>query len=75
MSLNDSSIELARTPPADFYTDPAQFAREGHSVLRRCWQYVGHRAQLPAHGDYFTTRLADEPLLLLNVSVAGPVTL
>jgi choline monooxygenase len=66
MSLNDSSIELARTPPADFYTDPAQFAREGHSVLRRCWQYVGHTGQLRSHGEYFTTRIGREPLLLLR---------
>jgi choline monooxygenase len=61
-----AQVEQARTPPAAFYIDPAQLHDERSSVLRRCWQYVGHRAQLPAHGDYFTTRLADEPLLLVN---------
>jgi choline monooxygenase len=35
-------------------------------VLRRSWQYVGRTAQLRSSGDYFTTRILDEPLLFLN---------
>jgi choline monooxygenase len=66
MSAANDSILFARTPPASFYLDPAQLAREPAAALARSWQYVGHTGQLRAHGDYFTTRVGREPLLMLR---------
>jgi choline monooxygenase len=57
---------LARTPAAAFYTDPGRLARELATVFRRSWQYVGHASQLVRPGDYFTARIAHEPLVLVN---------
>ena len=61
-----ADVARARTPPASFYTDPARLGRELSTVIACSWQYVGHRGQLQAHGDYFTTQLAREPLLLVR---------
>jgi choline monooxygenase len=66
MSARDATIEFARTPPAAFYTDPQQLEREASTAFMRSWQYVGHTGQLRAHGEYFTTRVGHEPLLLLR---------
>jgi choline monooxygenase len=54
------------TPAATFYIDPAQFKEERATVLACSWQLVGHAAQLEKPGDYFTTMLGREPLLLTN---------
>ena len=57
----------ARGPfPARFYTDPAVSAREIERIFARTWQVVGHREQLAKPGDFFTTELLGEPLLLVR---------
>ncbi|HLQ12429.1 MAG TPA: aromatic ring-hydroxylating dioxygenase subunit alpha [Steroidobacteraceae bacterium] len=65
-SIESPEVALACTPPASFYTDPARLARERATVFRRSWQYVGHATQLARPGDYFTARIAHEPLVLVN---------
>ena len=55
-----------KTPPAPFYIDPARLVAEHATVFARSWQLVGHAAQLARPGDYFTTRLGNEPLLFTN---------
>jgi choline monooxygenase len=55
-----------KTPPAEFYIDPARLALEHERVFARSWQLVGHVGQLQHPGDYFTTRLGKEPLLFTN---------
>ena len=62
----DADIGRARTPPANFYIDPTRLAAEYRSAFARSWQYVGHTGLLPAHGDYFTTQIGPEPLLLVR---------
>jgi len=54
------------TPPAEFYTDPERLVVERDRVFARSWQLVGHVGQLQRPGDYFTTRLGNEPLLFTN---------
>jgi choline monooxygenase len=54
------------TPTASFYMDPARLHTEQQEVFARSWQLVGHVAQLAQSGDYFTTRLGGESLLLTN---------
>src|SRR6188474_3663480 len=48
-----------KTPPAQFYIDPARLATERERVFARSWQIVGHVGQLANPGDYFTTRLGN----------------
>lgn len=54
------------TPPAAFYVDPARLELERETVFARSWQLVGRADQLAQPGDYFTTQLGNEPLLLTN---------
>ena len=59
-------IARARTPEAAFYTDAGAYARELDQVIGRSWQLAGHAAQLAEPGDFFTTEICGEPLLVVN---------
>lgn len=61
-------VESAWTLPAALYTDPAVFAAEKERVFARTWQVVGHAHQVANAGDYFTTELVSEPLLIVRGS-------
>jgi choline monooxygenase len=64
----DSDIARAWTLPSNLYTDEEVFAAEKKRIFERAWQVVGHRDQVANPGDYFTTELAGEPLLLVRGS-------
>jgi phenylpropionate dioxygenase-like ring-hydroxylating dioxygenase large terminal subunit len=46
------------------YTDPAVFAEESRRIFRRVWLWLGHESQLARPGDFFTTRLAGERIIV-----------
>ncbi|QGX97593.1 aromatic ring-hydroxylating dioxygenase subunit alpha [Roseovarius faecimaris] len=52
--------------PAEYYTSPAFLAHEADNVLRRDWMCVGHVGELRNKGDYFTTDLLGEELLVVR---------
>jgi choline monooxygenase len=60
----DSDIARAWTLPSSLYTAPDVFAAEKERIFGRTWQVVGHRDQVANAGDYFTTELVGEPLLI-----------
>jgi choline monooxygenase len=62
----DPDISRAWSLPAQFYTDDAIFAQERDKIFACTWQVVGHRHQLANPGDFFTTELQGEPLLLVR---------
>jgi len=62
----DSDISCAWSLPAACYTDPGVFTQEKERIFARTWQLVGHGAQLAKAGDFFTTDLSGEPLLLVR---------
>jgi choline monooxygenase len=62
----DADISRAWSIPALFYTDPEVGARERDRIFARTWQVVGHHEQLLKAGDFFTTELLGEPLLLVR---------
>jgi choline monooxygenase len=68
--LESLSIEQdpsrAWTLPAELYTDVAVYAAEKDKIFSRTWQVVGHHNQVENPGDYFTTELAGEPLLIVR---------
>jgi choline monooxygenase len=59
-------VEKAWTLPSSLYTDPAVFALEREKIFARAWQVVGHAHQVANPGDYFTTELVGEPLLVVR---------
>src|SRR5689334_4377266 len=59
-------VENAWTLPSAVYTDAAVFAAEKDRIFARTWQVVGHAHQVANPGDYFTTELMGEPLLVVR---------
>jgi choline monooxygenase len=64
----DPDISRAWTLPATLYYDPTTAATENEKIFSRTWQIVGHHDQVLKPGDYFTTHLGDEPLLIARGS-------
>jgi phenylpropionate dioxygenase-like ring-hydroxylating dioxygenase large terminal subunit len=48
------------------YTDPKVFELEMERIWGRAWLYVAHESQIPEKGSYFTTTLAQQPVLLVR---------
>jgi len=67
-SISGQSRDVSRAMPGAFYTS-AEFAQlERDTIFRSQWVCIGHEGQVPSSGDYFTTDLVDEPLLVVRDS-------
>src|ERR1700730_12310687 len=62
----DSNIARAWTLPSYLYTEAIRFGAEKERIFGQSWQVVGHRDQTANPGDYFTTELGGEPLLIVR---------
>jgi choline monooxygenase len=62
----DERIERAETLPARCYTDPAYLRLEQRRIFNRSWQLVGRLDQAISPGDYFTTNVGDEPIVVVR---------
>lgn len=65
----DSSVgptAVAETLPPACYRDPAWFAWERTTIFESEWLCVGRADRVPEPGDYFTTTLLDEPLIVVR---------
>ena len=56
----------AKAMPAACYTSAEFLDLEREEVFRRQWICVGHVGEVAKKGDYFTTELVDEPLLVVR---------
>ena len=50
----------------DVYLSEALFQLERERLFLRSWNYVGHESQVPAPGDYYTTDIAGQPLIMVR---------
>src|SRR5918992_3506872 len=48
------------------YADPAIFDLEMERVFGRAWLVLGHESQVKSSGDYFTTRMGREPVIVIK---------
>jgi nitrite reductase/ring-hydroxylating ferredoxin subunit len=54
----------ARAMSAAYYTSPEYLELEREELFRKQWICIGHLGEVPRPGDYFTTELIDEQLLV-----------
>ena len=50
----------------DVYIAEDVFALEMKHLFRNTWIYVGHASQIPNKGDYYTTTISDQPVLMVR---------
>ncbi|HXH38066.1 MAG TPA: Rieske (2Fe-2S) protein, partial [Thermoanaerobaculia bacterium] len=64
----DPRLAYARTIPSPFYFDQAVLDAENRNVFARSWQLAGRADQVREQGQFFTTTIANEPLLIVRGS-------
>ncbi|MGH9419728.1 MAG: Rieske 2Fe-2S domain-containing protein, partial [Thermoanaerobaculia bacterium] len=64
----DSRLAFARTIPSRYYFDQEVFDAENRNVFARTWQLAGHADKVREPGQFFTTTIADEALLIARGS-------
>jgi choline monooxygenase len=64
----DASVGSSWTLPAHVYLDASLLECEKRDLFGKTWQIVGRRDQVANAGDYFTTELVGEPLLIVRGS-------
>ena len=62
----EENLARAATLPSAWYTDAAIFHQEKERIFARTWNLVGRAEQAAAPGDYFTTAIADEPIIVVH---------
>src|ERR1022692_95996 len=68
-SYNDrAALSQASTIPAPWYVDPRIAEMERLSVFSKTWQLVARTDQLQEQGEFVTTRLAGEPVVVVRGS-------
>jgi choline monooxygenase len=67
-ALEQLPRDRSRAMAGAFYTSPAFLELEREELFRKQWVCVGHVGALASVGDYFTSELVDEPLLIVRDS-------
>jgi choline monooxygenase len=64
----NASLAEASTIPSSWYTDKQIFQFEQETVFSRSWQVAARLDQLHKPGDYVTTDIGDEPIVIVRGS-------
>jgi choline monooxygenase len=64
----EAPLAEARTIPAAWYTDQSVFELEKQTVFSRSWHFAARIDQLREPGDYVTTEIAGEPIVVVRAS-------
>ncbi|MGP4015988.1 aromatic ring-hydroxylating oxygenase subunit alpha [Saccharopolyspora sp. 5N708] len=66
LSLGDLVKETQDTfeVNTDVYTNPAVFESEMRNIFERGWVFVAHESQVPEPGDYKTTSIGTQPVVV-----------
>ena len=61
-------LDRAATIPSTWYTDERVFELEKQTIFSNSWQVAARVDQLCGAGDYVTTEIADEPIVIVRGS-------
>jgi choline monooxygenase len=64
----DPRLAFARTLPSRYYFDKDVLDAENRNVFGRTWQLAGHADRVRDPGQFFTTTIANEPVLVVRGS-------
>jgi choline monooxygenase len=64
----DSRLAYAATIPSSYYVDPGVLAQENRNVFGRTWQLAGRADQVAEVGQYFSTVIGGEPVLVTRAA-------
>lgn len=68
MHSTGTSSQLLRAAEVhqSVYTDPAIFDREMEMIFGKAWVYVGHESQVKRPGDYITTLIGKQSVIMVR---------
>jgi len=64
--IRDLDESQARSLPSGFYSSEAYLELEKEEIFRKEWVCVGRTDEVKRSGDYYTTQLLDEPLIVVR---------
>lgn len=64
--INKTDRQYKRVLTYDKYTNPNVLAKEMEHIFSKSWQLVGHTSQVRENGQFFTTEVANEPLIIIK---------
>jgi 2-chlorobenzoate 1,2-dioxygenase len=70
-AINPAALVRPGRVHSSVYTDPAIFELELERVFGTSWLFIGHDSQVPAPGDFVTTRMGREPIVIVRTQAGA----